>query len=300
MSLGVLNAHSAQQGSFVIEWSCVEYTHEEYWNMLLTQGACNTEDRTAAREYALRHLGWRHPDANVFRLLEQRLRETGSVTPTALVNAGRPRAVRTLAKEYAIIAAVKREPWRCSCDIVWELGPSKYVITLNCFQTTTCGVHICFQMIVLHACNFANGHDIKTLWWDLFTQHSVDRQSVFYAWGCVKCPQYTWTLDWTRRVDCMASLVDRSNCDGFSPVGTPKGVRLRSPSQDYWRSRGKTLRSCDNVRCQHVKARSRSVVYKLFSSRNTISKYNYHPQHKLIYLFTSFILRIYTYSIETY
>jgi hypothetical protein len=59
--------------------------------MLLTLGACNSRAGTAAREYALRYSGGRHPDANVFRRLEQRLRETGSVTPTALVNAGRTR-----------------------------------------------------------------------------------------------------------------------------------------------------------------------------------------------------------------
>jgi hypothetical protein len=85
--------------------------------MLLTLGACNSRAGTAAREYALRYPGRRHPNSNVFRRLEQRLRETGSVTPTALVNAGRPRSVRTPANEDAIIAAVEREPWRSTRDI---------------------------------------------------------------------------------------------------------------------------------------------------------------------------------------
>jgi hypothetical protein len=44
--------------------------------MLLTFGACNCQAGTAAREYALRYPGRRHPDASVFRRLEQRLRET--------------------------------------------------------------------------------------------------------------------------------------------------------------------------------------------------------------------------------
>jgi hypothetical protein len=61
--------------------------------MLKTVGAINSQAGTAAWEYALRYPGRRHPDANVFRRFEQRLRETGSVTPTALVNAGRPRTV---------------------------------------------------------------------------------------------------------------------------------------------------------------------------------------------------------------
>lgn len=43
------------------------------------------------------------------RRLEQRLRETGIVTLTAFVNAGRLQTVRTPANENAIIAAVERE-----------------------------------------------------------------------------------------------------------------------------------------------------------------------------------------------
>ena len=35
----------------------------------------------------------RHPDVNVFGLLQRRLRETGRVTRTELVNAGRPRTL---------------------------------------------------------------------------------------------------------------------------------------------------------------------------------------------------------------
>jgi hypothetical protein len=92
--------------------------------MLLTLGACNSRAGTAAREYAIRYTGRRHPDANLFRRLQQRLRETGSVTPTALVNAGRPRTVRTPGNEDLIIAAVEREPWRSSRDISQELGLS--------------------------------------------------------------------------------------------------------------------------------------------------------------------------------
>jgi hypothetical protein len=42
----------------------------------------------ATWEYALGHLGRRHPDDNVFLRLEQRLCEAGSVQHTALVNAG--------------------------------------------------------------------------------------------------------------------------------------------------------------------------------------------------------------------
>jgi hypothetical protein len=54
---------------------------------------------------------------------------------------------------------------------------------------------------------------------------------------------------WTCSTDCTAFSVAGSNSDGFLPVGTPKGESLRSPSQDYRRSRGKTSSSCDNSRC---------------------------------------------------
>jgi hypothetical protein len=104
----------------------MKYTHDEYCDMLLTLGACNSRDDTTAWEYALRYPDRRHPDANVFRRLEQRLCETGSVIPhTALANSGLPRTVRTPANEDAIIAALEREPWRSSRDIARELGLSQ-------------------------------------------------------------------------------------------------------------------------------------------------------------------------------
>lgn len=58
----------------------------------------------------LRIPGQRNPDTNVFRRLEQRLREAGRVVPTAHMNSGRPRTVRAPANEDAVTAAVEREP----------------------------------------------------------------------------------------------------------------------------------------------------------------------------------------------
>jgi hypothetical protein len=86
----------------------MEYTHYEYCDMLLTLGACNSRAGTAAWEYTLRYPGRCHPDAKVFQRLVQRLSETESVTPMALVNAGHPWTVRTPANEDAITAAVER------------------------------------------------------------------------------------------------------------------------------------------------------------------------------------------------
>jgi hypothetical protein len=60
----------------------------------------------------------------MFRLLERRLLETGSITPTAHVNAGRPRTVRIPANDEAIIAGVERK-LRGSRDTARELGLSQ-------------------------------------------------------------------------------------------------------------------------------------------------------------------------------
>lgn len=72
----------------------MEYTHDEYGNMPLNLCTCSSRAGISARGYALRYPGRRHPDTNVFRRLEQRLRETRTVAPAAHVNAGRPRIVR--------------------------------------------------------------------------------------------------------------------------------------------------------------------------------------------------------------
>jgi len=100
-----------------------------------------------------------HPDANVFRLMGQRLPETGNLTPTGHVSAGRPRSVWTPASEYVTIAAVGRQPW-----ISWGLNRTGITVsaTINCAHATDLGQHICFKIVILYGCNFANGNDIRT------------------------------------------------------------------------------------------------------------------------------------------
>lgn len=61
------------------------------------------------------------PDAAVFLRLEQRLLTRGSATPTALVDADRPRTGRTTGYEDAIIGAMKRKSWISSWDFSREL-----------------------------------------------------------------------------------------------------------------------------------------------------------------------------------
>jgi hypothetical protein len=74
----------------------------------VTLGTFKSRPGTAALEYALRYPGRRHPDANAFRRLEQRLSDTGSVTPRANVNVGRPRIVLTPAEGDIVVAAKSR------------------------------------------------------------------------------------------------------------------------------------------------------------------------------------------------
>jgi hypothetical protein len=325
--------------------------------MLLTLGACNSRAGTATREYALRYAGRRHPDANVFRRLEQRLRETGSVTPTALVSAGRPRTIRTPANEDAITAAVGREPWRSSRDIARESGLSQQRVLEVLHDDQLQPYHysrsaylfsddrprrmqFCEWLRNQHAADDLSLHNI--LWTDeaCFTRQGVFkvhnshlwardnphairergyqvRFSVsFWAgivWDIVVGPyllpdrltaqryrdfletvlpglpedvplavrQGLWfhqngapahygedIRQWLkaiypgRWIGCGGPIAwpprspDLTAMD-FFPVGTPEGASLRSSSQGYRRSCGKTSSSCDNGRCQHVKACSR-------------------------------------------
>jgi hypothetical protein len=73
----------------------MEFTHDEHCDMLITPGICNSPAGTDVREYALRYPSQRHLQVNVFRRLEQRPSETGSVTRRAHVNAGRPQTLWT-------------------------------------------------------------------------------------------------------------------------------------------------------------------------------------------------------------
>jgi hypothetical protein len=127
----------------------------------------------------------------VFRRQKQRLRERGSVTPTALVNAGRPRTVRTPANEDAITAAVEREPWKSSRDIARELGLSQqrglevlHDDQLHSYHYSP-GAHVSRRSSSTDAI-LRTATKSTRCGWGLFTQHSVDRRNVFYAWGCAQ------------------------------------------------------------------------------------------------------------------
>jgi hypothetical protein len=82
------------------------YNFNEYVDMLLCLGGSNDNASEAARDYARLYPPRRHPDAKVIRRLMQRLRENGQIMPL-YVNRGRPREVRTLALEEAILEAIE-------------------------------------------------------------------------------------------------------------------------------------------------------------------------------------------------
>jgi hypothetical protein len=77
--------------------------------MRFTLETCNIRAGTDTRESDLHYSDRRQSNANVFRRLKQRLRETGCVIPTIFDNAGRSRSVRTPANEDVIIAAVEQQ-----------------------------------------------------------------------------------------------------------------------------------------------------------------------------------------------
>lgn len=61
-----------------------KYTRDDQCYIILNLCPSISPDDTTTQEYALCHTG-RHPDAHGFRRLKQRLRQTGRLTPTALV-----------------------------------------------------------------------------------------------------------------------------------------------------------------------------------------------------------------------
>lgn len=101
--LGVLKRHSAT-ARLSCDGTIMEYTHDEYCDLLSPLVARNGRAGTDAGEYVVCDPERRHRDDDVFRQLEQRCRRTGIVTRTSLMNAVYRRVVRTLTNEYAIIA----------------------------------------------------------------------------------------------------------------------------------------------------------------------------------------------------
>jgi hypothetical protein len=103
--------------------------------MFLTLSTCNSRAGVAEREYPLRH-----QNANVFRRLEQRLCETGSVTRKGRLNAGRPWILRTPTNEDATTAAVER------ATSTIHISGQGIVLMLSISAYNTPYFHKCYQL----------------------------------------------------------------------------------------------------------------------------------------------------------
>lgn len=95
--------------------------------MLMCLGQANGVAALAARNYAERFPLRRHPDVNVIRRLEQRVRERGQVNPIH-ENLGRPRTVRTPDLEEGILAAVHNSPSRSVRGLAREFGADIHTV----------------------------------------------------------------------------------------------------------------------------------------------------------------------------
>ena len=96
------------------------YTNSDYTDMLLILGESRNNAAGAARLYAERYNARRHPDQNVFRRLEQRLRETGNFVPIG-INRGRERTVRNPQLEENVLLTIVEDPTKSTRGIAQEL-----------------------------------------------------------------------------------------------------------------------------------------------------------------------------------
>jgi hypothetical protein len=118
----------------------------------------------------------------------------------AHMNVGHPWAVQTPAHGHAVIfccgmrtvkkhQAISHENWDYP-----NRGSLKYFMTINCTHTTTCRVHICFQIFTLYGLHFANGYNINTLrisWFYItFREHIGERVCSTTTAVTYVCVQY--------------------------------------------------------------------------------------------------------------
>jgi hypothetical protein len=100
----------------------MNFTLHEYCDMYFNLGACDNRAYATARAYAERHPARRHPDSNVFRRLNERMRETGNVLPTPPLDRGRLRTRRTPALEEMVLNMVTQNSCHSTRGIARELG----------------------------------------------------------------------------------------------------------------------------------------------------------------------------------
>jgi hypothetical protein len=92
--------------------SKMNLTLHEHCDVCLILGSYGNRAHAATRAYAERYPARRHPESNVFRRLDERMRETGNVLPTPPLDRGRPRTRRTPALEEMVLDMVAQNPCR--------------------------------------------------------------------------------------------------------------------------------------------------------------------------------------------
>jgi hypothetical protein len=102
--------------------SKMNFTLHEYCDMYLILGAWGNRGYAAARAYAERYPARRHPDINVFRRLDERIRETSNVLRTPPLDRGRPGTRRTPALEEMVLDMVAQNLCRSTRGTAQELG----------------------------------------------------------------------------------------------------------------------------------------------------------------------------------
>lgn len=108
----------------------MNFTFNEYADMYMMYGFCRGNASMAGQEYRVRFPNRRHPSKNVFRRLDQRLRETGSFIPRN-ANAGRPRQRRTVQLEEQVLATIQEDPSASTRQIASTLNfPSNKTVHL--------------------------------------------------------------------------------------------------------------------------------------------------------------------------
>jgi len=107
----------------------MEYTNEEYCDMLLIYGACDGNSYEARRMYIERFPHRRIPNPNVFHRLINRVRTTGSVIPVRKnVGAGRDFTARTYENEEEVLRIAEENPSISIRAMSREIGISKSTV----------------------------------------------------------------------------------------------------------------------------------------------------------------------------
>jgi hypothetical protein len=127
--------------------------------MYLILGACGNRAYAAARAYAERYPARHHPHSNVFRWLDERMRETGNVLPTPPLARGRLHTRRTPALGEMVQDMLAQNLCLSTRGIAREFGLEHRAVHLILQDDDLCPYHysrIQGLMIINIVCNTAS------------------------------------------------------------------------------------------------------------------------------------------------